>query len=393
MTEAPPTDHEGPIHDVPWEEARRRAASLGRQLAGETAELADCDHRVLAADVISLVDLPGFDASAMDGWAVSGDGPWQVTGSVLAGMSAPRHLPGGNAIRIATGAPVPDDIRIIRSENGAVDGHGVLNGTFVGNDIRPRGEECRTGEVLANTGLRLTPPLIGLLAAAGHDSLAVVRRPRVRLVLLGDELLQTGLPEVGRVRDALGPQLPAWMTRLGAEVVDIRRLGDSLDELVGALDADDVDLVISTGGTAAGPRDHIHSAVAAIGGDFAVDGVSVRPGHPMALASLSQGPPLVALPGNPQAAIVALLTLAIPLISTMLGTDWDLDDRVVLTEGLKAPDDQTRLVGGIRDVAGFQRATYSGSAMLRGLAASTGYAVIPPGGARTGEAVRWLPLA
>jgi molybdopterin molybdotransferase len=379
-------------HDLPWDEARQRAAGLGRPQSTERVALEDADRRVLARNVAALTDLPGFDASAMDGWAVSGEGPWAIVGSVLAGMPSPTQLLGGTAVRIATGAPTPAGARIIRSENGVVDDHGQLTGDVVSADIRPRGEECRAGETLGVAGLRLTPPVIGLLAAAGHDGLTVMRRPRVRLVLLGDELLQSGMPGDGRVRDALGPQLPAWMARLGAEVVDVRRLSDSLGALTEALSRGDVDLVISTGGTAGGPRDHVHEAVASLGGTFAIDGVSVRPGHPMALADLGDRPPLVALPGNPQAAIVGLLTLAVPLIGSQLATDWDADEQVVLTERLNAPDDQTRLVGGVRDVDGFIRARYDGSAMLRGLAASTGYAVIPPGGARPGDVVRWLPL-
>jgi molybdopterin molybdotransferase len=383
------------LHDLPWHEARRRAADSGTALPAERVSLGLADRRVLATDVCALVDLPGFDSSAMDGWAVAGDPPWAVIGDVLAGDDLPAPLLPGSAVRIATGAPIPDGTdAIIRTENGRLDDVGRVVGTVVGSDIRHRGEECRAGHVLATKGTRLTPPLIGLLAAAGHDDVLVAQRPRVRLVLMGDELLETGLPAPGQVRDALGPQLPAWIARAGADVVDTRRVPDSLSQLITALVDGGADLIISTGGTAAGPRDHVHAAIEQVGGTLTVDGVAVRPGHPMVLADLGAGrPPLVALPGNPQAAVVGLLTLALPLIAAQLGATDEAEHSVVLGEHLNAPDDQTRMVGGVITVDGFRKSTFTGSAMLRGLAASTGYAVIPPGGAAPGDTVPWLPLA
>jgi molybdopterin molybdotransferase len=382
-------------HDTPWVRARQLAASRGCVLASESVPLERADRRILAEDVRALVDLPGFDSSAMDGWAVRGHGPWQPVGSVLAGDALPATLADGTAVRIATGAPVPDGTSgIVRWEKASTLSDGRIDGGAVAGDIRRRGEECRAGDLLAGRGGRLTPPLLGLLAGAGHDELPVVAKPRVRLVLMGDELLEHGLPQPGQVRDAIGPQLPAWLDRAGAMVVDTRRLSDDLGLLITALTDVGVDLIISTGGTAAGPSDHVHAAVEAAGGRFVIDGVAVRPGHPMALAELGPGrPPLIALPGNPQAAVVGLLTLALPLLSGQSGVKFDVAGEVVLAEDLKAPDNQTRMVGGQITSDGFRRSTHAGSAMLRGLAASTGYAVIPPGGAPAGSLVEWVPLA
>jgi molybdopterin molybdotransferase len=381
------------VHDVPWATARQLAAGLAVPLPAESVALDQADRRVTADAVAALVDLPTFDSSAMDGWAVCGEGPWSHKGAVLAGDWDPADLSPGHAIRVATGAPVPSGTEgILRSEDAVLERDGTLTGEASADDIRRRGEECLAGDVLAEVGTDLSPALIGLLCAAGHDVVDVVQRPRVRLVLMGDELQDAGLPRKGHVRDALGPQLPAWLDRAGAVVVDRRRLNDSRSDLVAALTDGDVDLVISTGGTASGPLDFVHSAINHVAGRFVVDRVAVRPGHPMVLADID-GTALVALPGNPQAAVAGLLTLAFPLIDALLGRRTRDEQQVVLAEQLNAPVDQTRMVGGVVGAEGFRRSSHTGSAMLRGLAASTGYAVIPPGGAAPGESVGWLPLA
>ncbi|WP_267488030.1 molybdopterin-binding protein, partial [Streptomyces sp. DH12] len=141
--------------------------------------------------------------------------------------------------------------------------------------------------------------------------------PRAAVFVLGDELLGEGLPHDGLIRDALGPLLPPWLRALGADVVDVRRIGDQEDALHRALTACDADVVVTTGGTAAGPVDHVHPVLDALGAELLVDGAAVRPGHPMLLARLPapgqsrgtpDGPYLVGLPGNPLAAVSGLLT-------------------------------------------------------------------------------------
>lgn len=379
--------------DVSWDEARAQAAALGRRLPSETAALHDADRRITAAALMALIDLPSADTSAMDGWAVADDPPWTVIAAPRRGEQPAPILLAHQAIPIVTGAPIPaGTTAIVRTENGWHDDAGALLGEASADDIRRRAEECARGDELVAAGVELTPMLLGLLAAAGHDTVEVTRRPRVRLVLGGDELAVAGIPAGGHVRDALGPQLPAWLARAGADVTDVRRIGDSLSELVEGMTAPGVDLVITTGGTGAGPSDHVHAALADSGGELLVDGVAVRPGHPMVLATVGDRP-VVALPGNPQAAVVGLLTLAMPLLATMLGRTVGADATVPVAESLTAPDARTRLVGGVITPAGFRRTSHSGPAMLRGLAASTGYAVVPPGGVAPGETVRWLPLA
>lgn len=134
----------------------------------------------------------------------------------------------------------------------------------------------------------MTPAVLGLAAAAGYDTLVVVPRPRVDVLVLGDELLTGGLPHDGLIRDALGPMIGPWLRALGAEVSAPQRLGDDAAALRHALTTSDADLVITTGGTAAGPVDHVHPVLAEIGAELLVDGVAVRPGHPMLLARLKK---------------------------------------------------------------------------------------------------------
>lgn len=380
--------------DAPeWPRARRAARDLVAPLPDVRVPVSQAVERVLAEPVAALCDLPGFATSSMDGWAVCGPGPWQVVGEVLAG-AAPPEVAAGRAVVIATGAAVPASCdEVIRSESGEVR-DGVLTADRVGpgHHIRPRGEECRAGDVLADAGSRVTPAVAGLLAAAGCDTVRVRAVPRVAVLLLGDELLDVGIPGIGQVRDSLGPQLPGWCERLGASVVRVTRVPDTVADLVAALrDAADCDVIMTTGGTAAGPVDCLHAALAEVGADLVVDSVAVRPGHPMLLAVWGTTP-VVGLPGNPQSAIVALLTLGEPVLRGLQDRPDPSLRVVTVTDDLAAPPAEHRLVLGTVSGGRFTAASHLGSAMLRGLAAADGFAVVPPGGAAATAEVPWLPL-
>lgn len=379
------------MREPDWHTARRLAGQADA-LPGESVPLIDAEGRTLCEPVRARTDLPAFDTSAMDGWAVAGDGPWEIVGAVLAGQAPGPDLRAGQAVGIATGAAVPAGTSaIVRTEHGRLDG--TLTGTARPEDIRPAGEECRAGDVLAESGSVVGPGLIGLFAAAGLDTVRVSAVPRVALVLFGDELVEQGVAGIGRVRDSLGPQLPGWIGRLGAQVVSLTRAQDTLAAHVQRIReaTADADIVMTTGGTAAGPVDHLHTAIGELGGRFVVDSVAVRPGHPMALARLGKTS-LLALPGNPQSAIVALLSLGQPLIESLLGRTPGALPEVVLAEAALAPPTEHRLLASrLRDGRAVP-VRHLGSAMLRGLANSDGFALLPPGGAPAGEPVPWLAL-
>ncbi|MFE3642420.1 molybdopterin molybdotransferase MoeA [Streptomyces sp. NPDC059169] len=401
-----PSGQSGPRHAATsWAEARALAARAARTtpLATGRQPLDVALGRVLAEPLLALSDLPSFDTSAMDGWAVAGPGPWTVDtrgGGILAGHGEPEPLADGAAVRIATGARVPPGATaVIRSEHSRTDANGQLHAqrqVTHGQDIRPRGQECRSGDQLLAYGTPVTPAVLGLAAAAGYDELPTVLRPRVEVFVLGDELLSEGLPRTGRIRDALGPMIGPWLAALGADVVATQRIGDDAEALHRAVTGSRADVVVTTGGTAAGPVDHVRPMLHKAGAELLVDGVAVRPGHPMLLAELAPGRHLVGLPGNPLAAVSGLLTLAEPLLRERSGRSTPSLCRASLRDEVQGHPYDTRLVPVVYRGERLVPLHYSGPAMLRGVAAAHGLAVVPPGGARAGDQLEvldlpWLP--
>ncbi|MGS2589156.1 molybdopterin molybdotransferase MoeA [Streptomyces hebeiensis] len=410
-----------------WDAARTLAARAVRSDPVARARRVPLDQALghaLAEPLTALTDLPPFDTSAMDGWAVSGPGPWTVQpvqpaapvaeadeprarpGSagaavpddrgILAGHERSDPLPDGAAVRIATGARLPPEATaVIRAEHARTDRTGHLHAereVTHGQDIRPRGQECRSGDPLLPAGSLVTPAVLGLAAAAGYDELPTVPRPRVEVLVLGDELLSRGLPHDGLIRDALGPMLAPWLRSLGAEVIATRRIGDTADDLRRAVARSAAELVITTGGTAGGPVDHVHPVLSQLRAELLVDGVAVRPGHPMLLARLDRGRHLVGLPGNPLAAVSGLLTLAEPLLRTLSGRPARDPYRAQLRDAVKGHPHDTRLVPVVHRDEGLVPLRFSGPAMLRGIAVADGLAVVRPGGARRGEELDVLDL-
>ncbi|RAJ66592.1 molybdopterin molybdotransferase [Streptomyces sp. Amel2xB2] len=415
-----------PAHarDVPWSDARFRAARAASRLASHVLPLDEALDHVLDAPLDALTDLPSFDTSAMDGWAVSGPGPWTLSegaadGGILAGtLVEPRALPDGEAVPIATGARVPPGASaVLRHEYGELDGSRLRTRNPAsrpepGTDIRPRGQECRSGDRLLPAGTTVTPAVLGLAAAAGYDRLPVTRRPRAEVLVLGDELLHRGVPHDGRIRDALGPAVAPWLAQLGADVVVTRRLGDDAEALHEAVATTTADLVVTTGGTARGPVDHLRPTLDRVGARLLIEGVRVRPGHPMLLARLpgaateetsgvravntagTGGPFLVGLPGNPLAALSGLVTLAAPLIRTLGDRRTEREVSARLTDDVPGHPRDTRLVP-VAYSPSDSRARplrYHGPAMLRGVATADALAVVPAGGGAAGSGVRVLPL-
>jgi molybdopterin molybdotransferase len=384
--------------ELSWDEAREKAALVASRLHCEKVALAQSLNRTLTRDCLALVDLPTYTTSSMDGWAVCGEGPWKIIGDVKAGAPFPHELTDGTGVRIATGAVIPrGTLGVIRWERAeSIDNYvsGIVTPDL---DVRPAGEECPQGQVLVSGGTKLSPAHIGLLAASGYDEIEVTAKPKIALLLLGDELQLSGIPHDGKVRDSLGPQLPGWLERLGAEVISHEYVTDELEKVIKAIDfaSQHADLVITTGGTADGPRDHIHAALGALNGTFIVDRVRSRPGHPMLLATIThenRTVPLLGLPGNPQSAIVGLMTLGVRVIKNLLGENDPPLEQVRTTSEISAPADFTRLVlGNLRD-GHFEIGEHLGSAMLRGLALSSGFAVADAGSTPVGGTVRWLPL-
>lgn len=234
----------------------------------------------------------------------------------------------------------------------------------------------------------MTPAVVGLAAAAGFDELPVVERPAVDAFIVGDELIDEGLPHGGHIRDALGPLLPGWLTQAGALTCDVHHVPDTFDALAGAVAGSSADVIVTTGGTAHGPADHLHALLGRLDAEILVDGVRVRPGHPMLLARLVGGVLLVGLPGNPLAAVSGVVTLLEPVIGALMGESAPASHLVRLTESATGHPDDTRIF----PVVNGSPLHLSGPAMLRGLASADALAVIPPGGAVAGTEVESVAL-
>jgi molybdopterin molybdotransferase len=370
---------------VDWVQARKTVYRAGSKARLETISvpLAEADGMVLAEPLVPLTDLPAFPTSSVDGWAVRGAGPWRIVGRVLAGGEAPPLPDDGMAMEIATGAMVPRGASaILRVEDSTVDGETVSGAPRPVVEWREPGEEARAGEELFPAGTRVGPGIIGLAASCGYDGLKVVRPPRVAVLIFGDELLTSGPPGGGRVRDALGPPLPPFLRRLGAEVV--RVIGPIEDTLEAHLDALrqalDADVICTTGGTMHGPVDHLHPALASLRAEYVVNTVAVRPGYPMMIAKIPDGPFVAGLPGNPQSAMVALMSLVGPLLAGLTGAPTPELSAGTLDGPVSGRGDFTHLALVKRRGAHWVPVPHVGSAMLRGLAGSQGFAVIPPHG-------------
>ncbi|PWV57355.1 molybdopterin molybdotransferase MoeA [Nocardiopsis sp. L17-MgMaSL7] len=379
---------------VSWARARERARELGARLRTPARELplGRALGGVLADELRALVGLPAFDASAMDGFAVAGEGPWLLVGSQLAGAPvAGLSLGRGEAVEIATGARVPKGTESVLPYEHAEVVDGRVHGEAQrGRHVRWSGEETAPGERVLEAGTEVTPAVLGLSASLGHDGLEV-RLPTVSVLVTGDEIAANGLPGEGLVRDALGPLLPGVLTWAGAHLERVRMLGDGFGDLGEALATAGTDVVVVCGSSSKGPADHLRGVLRELDAEVVVDGVACRPGHPQLLAHTG-GTVFVGLPGNPNAALVASLTLLVPLLSAMSGRpdpSGGLPGATMVGEVASRPDD-TRLVAVRVGEGHVEPVGHDRPGSLRGAALADAYAVVPPGWA--GGAVELLRL-
>jgi molybdopterin molybdotransferase len=394
------------VTPVPWGTARTLAYERVTPLTPHLVRLTAAVGSVLAGDLRAGCDLPPADTSAMDGWAVSGPPPWKVVGQVLAGRGgrSTAALVPSEAVVIATGAMLPAGATgIVRTERGLLTGDDLRLAAGAPSppdlsDVRRRGHEAKAGDLLIRAGGVVRPTTVGLAAAAGHDALLVRPRPSVAVLVLGDELLDAGPPRDGAVRDALGVQLPAWVRALGGESGAPIRVPDDSAATLDAVQAGTDQVVVTTGGSAAGAADHLRATLARLDATIVVDTVDVRPGHPMLLAELGDGRHLVGLPGNPLAALAGVMTLLAPLLAGLSGAPPPAPADAVVADDVEVlPRGRRRgalLIPVARTPDGEVRPTgYAASSMLRGIAVADGFLLVPPDGLQRGErgSVAWFP--
>lgn len=402
-TAAAETPAETPAVVLPhtWQEARDRAWEVAVPLPAHAVPLASAMGRILGVDVFSRHAMPHYASSAMDGWAVAGSPPWIIA-------EKGHKLAAGQAVPILTGGLMPPGAKsVLRSESGTLstddDGLPVLvRGAAArpgepknGQHIRPASQEAEAGERLIEAGTTLNPAHVSLAALGGLDELQVLGRPAVKIVLTGDEVVPSGIPEPGFVRDAFSPQLGAVVAMLGGSVVGLQRAGDTLASMLDALvdDEDDpADVVITTGATGHSSADFLREAITAMGGTFHVPQIAMRPGHPTLLAELPDGRFIVGLPGNPLAAMIGLMTLGAPLLARLGSLPRPATTEVACGSPIKEYQGPTRLMP-YKLVYGLASpCANSDSAMMRGLAAADGVMVVPPHGAKMGETLSAMAL-
>ena len=284
--------------------------------------------RVSTQTIKATHELPDFDNSAMDGYAIAMRpeqplGPFRLVGYAAAGAGERLQIAAGESVRVLTGAPLPLGCQgVVPQEQVKVEGDQVhLDSPLCyGAHMRLRGSELSAGSVLLYRGERLRPLQVGLLATQGHAVLEVYRRPVIGVLSTGSELQALGQPLApGQIYDANRPQLLALAARAGAEVLDLGWVPDDLNVTRERLQAaaGQCDILVSSGGASVGEADHVRTAVEALGA-ISHWQVAIKPGKPFAFGHV-QGKPFLGLPGNPVAAAITFLLLARPFIQRACG--------------------------------------------------------------------------
>jgi molybdopterin molybdotransferase len=301
---------------IPVEEALEIVLRETPVLPAEEIALEDAPGRVLAGDIRSDIDMPPFDRAAMDGYAVraadvvSPPATLTVTGEVAAGIWPGREVGPGEAVRIMTGAPVPRGATAVQqvektrapAERQSVE---ILAAVEDGANIAPRGCEVRKGDVVLEQGRVITPAALAVLAATGHVRVRVGRRPRVAVLVTGDEIVDVAtVPGPGQIRNSNGPAVVAQARRAGADVRELGVAPDRRPETVEALrEGLAADVVVVSGGVSAGDYDLVEPALQELGVTLLFTKVAIKPGAPLVFGRRDRTL-VFGLPGNPVSAQV-----------------------------------------------------------------------------------------
>jgi molybdopterin molybdotransferase len=399
------------------------AAILGpiAPLDAERAPLEAAAGRVAAEDAAAAVDLPPFDRSAMDGYAVrSADTApgvaLRLAGGVAAGEVSAEELAAGSTAAISTGAALPPGADAILQSELASLGDGTVTPERAiepGRHVRFRGEDVRAGDVLARAGERLTLPRLSALASAGVGEVAVHRRPRLHLLVTGSELLPLGAPpEPGRIHESNGLMVRLLAERAGAEIVDSGVVPDDRQATLEAVERGLAgDVLVVSGGVSVGPHDHVKPSFESCGVEEVLWRVRIKPGKPMwfgrrtrptSSAGTGDGTLVFGLPGNPLSSIVCFCVFIEPALRRLQG-ERDALPRLVrgrLAAPAEPSDGRTTFLtasiapgpDGVLEATPTER---QGSHMTGALGESEGFAVAPHGspGLAAGDAVDLLLLS
>lgn len=321
---------------VDLEQARALVLERVRELAPERVALGMVSGRVLAENVVAAEPVPGFDNAAMDGYAVRAadtrgategrPARLRLVGVSRAGTPAGERVAPGEAIAISTGAMLPAGAdAVVRVEETSLEGETVCvrAGAAPGGDVRHAADDIAAGACVLLSGTALGAVETGLLASVGCSEVACFGRPRVQIVVTGDELVEPGEAlRPGQARDANGFFLPLLARAAGAEVHEPVRVGDDPEETRARLDEalDAADVVVVCGGMSVGAHDHVRPALEALAVEQVFWGLRLKPGKPTYFGVGARGAPLVfGLPGNPVSALVIFLLVAWPALRALQG--------------------------------------------------------------------------
>lgn len=360
-------------------------------LESESVSLAQSAGKVLAQDIVSQTDVPGFSRAMMDGYAVHaadthGAAPYNplalaIIGEVLPGNQFSAEVQRGQAVRIMTGAPIPQGAdAVLPAEYSEAQSDRVLchGEVAIGKHVGLVGEDVTRGTCILSAGRRLRPQDLGLLSSIGCQSVRVVRQPRVRIVITGNELLPPGTPPHGnRIGDANGPMLQALVNRDGGITINPGIVPDRPAEILSAL-RDDADIILVSGGSSVGQEDHAPSLITEHG-ELAIHGIAMRPSSPSGMGLLDDRLVLL-LPGNPVSCLCAYDFFAGRAIRMAAGrsADWPYP----FTDGRLA----RKLVSAIGRVdyariaitpEGVEPLAISGASVLSSTTRADGFVIIP----------------
>jgi molybdopterin molybdotransferase len=376
---------------IPIAEARERVLAAVRRLGDEDVAVGEALGRVLAADVTSDLAVPPFDSSAMDGFAVLAgpEGELELVAEARAGHPADRPVREGEAIAISTGAAVPEGATaVIPVERTEPAGETVrVPASEPGANIRRAGEDVAAGDVVLHAGDVLAPAALGVAASVGRAVVRCALRPRVALLVTGDELTEPGEPLApGGIYSSNGYALAGQVERAGAEVVLRERVADTAAATRAAIGAalDGADVLVVSGGVSVGPHDHVKAALAGVDVEERFWGVSLRPGKPTWFGT--RGAKLAfGLPGNPVSAMVTFQLFVRPALAALQGADPGVTRIVAeLAEPLARNPRREQAVrvrltpGEPRWLAAPTRAA-QGSHVLTSMLGADGLALIAPG--------------
>ena len=317
----------------------------------ELVPLHDADGRMLCDSIRADRDLPPFNRSAMDGYAmrhadlIAGH-PLPCQGHLAAGQSADIDVPVGSCIAIATGAPVPEQLDLVipheQTDRGDRRNEPVHFDSIeceIGNAIHPRAADATRGDVLVPPGTRLHPDHLGLAATTGCRELRVRARPKTVLLTSGDEVVSIDTdPAPHQIRNGNGPMLHALVHRMGAECLEHHHLPDDPKAVHDALDAAlrIADVVVTVGGISAGDRDFIPAQLDALSVQPLLHGAAIQPGKPVRIGRSASGRFVVSLPGNPVSVLATACLLLWPVLERLGGGSGTLPwRRVTLTEAVR----------------------------------------------------------